>query len=69
MNERQESYKIFAQIMTGYFDRVKKNLPKKYSSFKELVSKMGDLLKTENSSQLSIGKYFAIFKLTFNMRS
>lgn len=35
--------------MTGYFDKVKKNLPKKYSSFKDLVNKMGDLLKTENS--------------------
>jgi hypothetical protein len=30
---------------------------------------MGDILKSENSSSVFLGRYFAIFRLTFNMRS
>jgi hypothetical protein len=39
--ERQEGFKQFSALLLGYFEKVKKNLPKKYASIKDFVAKMG----------------------------
>ncbi|KAM3147892.1 hypothetical protein pb186bvf_000220 [Paramecium bursaria] len=57
----------FQSILSNYFDKVKKHLPRQYVTFKDFVNKMQDLLKTEN--QMKLGKYASVLRLTINMKN
>jgi hypothetical protein len=53
-------------IISQYFEKVRKNLPKKYSGFKDFLNKMHEQLKLDSACLFQ--RYIIIFKLIINMR-
>ncbi|CAD8196568.1 unnamed protein product [Paramecium octaurelia] len=63
---RQQMLQKYKEILLDYMDKVRKNIPKQYPSFKDFLNKMIDLVKYESLPKL--GKHMVVFRLTFNMR-
>ncbi|CAD8122619.1 unnamed protein product [Paramecium sonneborni] len=63
---RQQLLKKYQDILFDYLEKVKKNIPKQYPSFKDFLNKMIDLVKFEGLPKL--GKHLVVFRLTINMR-
>ena len=52
---------LFVFIITDFLDKVKKNLPKKYSRLRELANTHTDLIAMDSTTNAN--KYFIIIKL------
>ncbi|CAD8200740.1 unnamed protein product [Paramecium pentaurelia] len=63
---RQYVLPKYQEILQEYMEKVRKNIPKQYPSFKDFLNKMIDLVKYESLPKL--GKHNVVFRLTINMR-
>ncbi|EAS07412.2 guanine nucleotide exchange factor (macronuclear) [Tetrahymena thermophila SB210] len=66
--ENLQPIQIYQDILGNSFEKIKKNLPKKYLGVKDLVQKMQNHVMQDPAHKLDANRYFIIYKLAINTK-